>query len=352
MAKVAGPGMREEVMRLRSMRILLALLGLLAFCAVSPNQIVQSRVVGERDQACELVSLQIAVLTMNRGASLLRLLTSLSQASYGCATVDLLIAVDKAQLSKEHTKVLAIATEFRWQFGRKLVLRRVKQAGLSLGWFELPYSTNHDYLAIFEDDMQVNPHFYTFFTYLHAEGVLSGRNITGMCLHPDDWELHVAKNCNSHTHSPYLYESPEPCNWGPIWKTTEWSKYVDWVISLKDNGELPYIREDIALNWNLYLHEGQDVQSSWVWKYNWLYNKVQIRYTFKHCDSKFTDEIFFAINHKEPGAHFKRKRDINNDPKLLVFNCDLVLTQIAKNSHGFKPAPFPGYKRNMKSMHG
>jgi len=103
----------------------------------------------ERDQACELVSLQIAVLTMNRGASLLRLLTSLSQASYGCATVDLLIAVDKAQLSKEHTKVLAIATEFRCSSVENLFCAVLSKQGfhwVGLSFLTLRIMTTWQYL--------------------------------------------------------------------------------------------------------------------------------------------------------------------------------------------------------------
>ena len=45
--------------------------------------------------ACTLPSLQIAVLTLNRPRSLQRLLNSLTEATYGCAVVDLLIVVDK-----------------------------------------------------------------------------------------------------------------------------------------------------------------------------------------------------------------------------------------------------------------
>ena len=305
------------------------------------------------DTDCELPSLQVAVITFNRPRSLQRLLTSLTKAQYHCAKVDLLIVIDNpVKATSNNRLVVDLAQKHHWPHGSKIVIRRIRRAGLSLSWFELPYSTSHKYLAIFEDDMEVNPFYFDFFSILHAAGMLDGtKSPTGFCLHPNDWELYNKKDCHSSSFSRYLYESPEPCNWGPIWKTDEWAQFLEWVALTKEHGELPYIRNDTALNWNLYLDQGKDVQSSWVWKYNWLFNKVQIRYTFKTCDLLFPQEVFFAINHKEPGEHFKTKFDIENDPKLLAFDYALVISRLEAEK-SLQAAKFVGYGRNMKSLRG
>lgn len=301
---------------------------------------------------CDLPNLQVAVLTINRPQSLHRLLTSLTEVQYHCATVDLLIVVDKSAKTGANTEgVLELVKTYHWPHGSKTVMRRRKPAGLSTSWFELPYISSHKFLAIFEDDMQVSPFYFDFFSTLHTSGAFSGTGVTGFCLHPNDWELHNKKDCHSQSYSRYLYESPEPCNWGPIWKMEEWAKFLDWVAVTQEHGELPYIRNDTALNWNLYLDQGKDVQSSWVWKYNWLSRKVQIRYTFKTCDPSFPKEIFFAINHKEAGEHFKKKLDIDNDPNLLNFNYTFVVSSV-NSKNGLRPVKFAGYRKNMKSLRG
>ena len=299
---------------------------------------------------CNSPSLQLAVLTLNRAHSLQRLLNSLTEATYGCAVVDLLIVVDKGS-GTSAIEAVNVAKAQPWIHGSKVVIRRLKRVGLSTSWFELPYTSSHQYMAIFEDDMQVSPYFYEFFRTLHNAGVFSGTRTTGFCLHPNDWELDNEKDCRSRSHSRYLYESPEPCNWGPIWKMADWTEFLDWVSVTKERGVLPYIRNDTALNWNLYLDEGKDVQSSWVWKYNWLRNKVQVRYTFETCSRLFPKEVFFVINHKEPGEHFKIKYDLDNDPNLLIFDYNLVLNSL-QSENSWRPAKFAGYKQHMKSLRG
>lgn len=308
-------------------------------------------------KSCDSPSILIAVITFARPLSLQRLLDSLTVVNYQCATADLFISLDTeagfpdSAVKLARRKVIDISVTHQWPHGSKFVIKRTSHVGLSRSWFELPTASTRDYIAIFEDDMEVSIHFYDFFSMVQASGALFDSNTTGFCLHPNDWELPVPKNCHSNRSSHYLYKSPEPCNWGPVWKMSAWNKFLDWVISMKDKGELPYVTNDIALNWNMYLDQGKDVQSSWVWKYNFLYNKVQVRYTFKTCDEGFSQEIYFTINHKEPGENFKRKLDLNNEAWRLRFDYASVKTVMTR-THAFQPADFPGYSKNLKSLRG
>jgi len=302
-------------------------------------------------------SILILVLTSERPASLQRLLTSLANAEVTAKTViDLQINVDlpRNQARQTHHDCVRIARQFEWNRGRKTVFRRMAHAGLSQSWFEAPLSSSHKYISILEDDMELSPHFFSFFELLHVAKSLETEEITAVCLHPNDWEVRVDGGCGKAGQSQYLYLSPEPCNWGPIWKYEEWAKYVDWVLALKAENNLPYVPESIAYNYNKYLDDGKDVQSSWVWRYNLDFNKRQVRYSFTKCSNSFfhTDDKYFAINHKEPGEHFKNKLELQNDPSLLYFDITPVFQGLLSDEESLVPATFTGYKEFEKSMRG
>ena len=169
-------------------------------------------------------------------------------------------------------------------------------------------------------------------------------------LYPN-WEVHVKRPCQDEsTYSKVLYTSPEPCNWGPLWKTRQWMEYSAWVSRSKRLGQLPFVPEGISYNYNKYIREGKDVQSSWLWRYHFETSKTQVRYSFSHCAE--TEELYFAINHKEPGEHFKKKYNLQNDPCLLDFKFSAVQTRFALSDASFVPFPFAGYEIGASSMRG
>ncbi len=303
------------------------------------------------------IALLIVVLTATRHRSLDRLLSSLSSNDYGCCVVDIQINVDMSQLSPgatynldEHQRCLDVATRLHWPSGRKTIFRRLRHAGLSQSWFEATYNVEgFEYISIIEDDMQVSPSFFPVFAALHEHGTFAHTSVSAFCLHPSDWEVNVKVTCGDHEFSKILYESPEPCNWGPIWKYSAWREYLDWVFSMKESGYLPYVPENVSYNFNKYLRDGKDVQSSWVWRYNYDQGRRQVRYSFVKCLR--SEEIFLAINHKEPGEHFKAKLDLQNDPALLNFDLHSTL-KVLKRDSSFTPHPFHGYEKGRKSMRG
>jgi hypothetical protein len=299
---------------------------------------------------CTDPSLTIVVLTANRPSSLLRLLHSLSRATYGCARVDLTVHVDYAVDSREET--LRTSLEHPWAPGKKSVLPRVETAGLSKSWFESAYFSGMEYVMILEDDMQVSTQFYRVFRELHKRGALSGTTTSGFCLHPGDWEVNVPFSCTGNSASKYLYLSPEPCNWAPIWRATEWQAYVEWVTALKNHGSLPYVPERYSYNYNKYLREGQDVQSSWVWRYNFDTGKRFLRYSMSTCGKDTFKDTFLAINHKEVGTHFLKKVDIDTDTRKLNSNANRIIQKLDRERHAFVPSEFPGYVEDAQSLHG
>ena len=331
-----------------SKRILLACIVLLIFFALNA---IRYGIETPRPRVCTDPRLLITVLTYSRAESLGRLLTSLNSANYGCAQVDLHVHVDLQSFTNS-SRCAQVAQRVNWIHGRKTIFQRQKRIGLAQSWFEVPVSEHFEYLAVFEDDMEVSQHYYTFLNMLHRSGSLKSSRVTALCLHPDDWEVHVERPCQDEsTYSTVLYTSPEPCNWGPLWKMRQWIEYSAWVTRSKRLGQLPFVPEGISYNYNKYIREGKDVQSSWLWRYNFETSKTQVRYSFSHCAAE-TEELYFAINHKEPGEHFKKKYNLQNDPSLLDFEFSVVQSRFALSVASFVPFPFSGYETGASSMRG
>ncbi len=304
---------------------------------------------------CSDPSLRIIVLTATRHQSLSRLLSSISAVEYGCSPVDLQINVDISNPANESSldashKCVEIAHEKTWAYGSKQVFRRIRHAGLSQSWFESTYSGDAQYTLILEDDMEVSPHFYKLFSVFHIESSFMATHVTGFCLHPSDWEVEVKRTCDDRAYSRHLYLSPEPCNWGPVWKTNEWAEYIDWVFRMKASGELPYVPDIYSYEFNAYLRSGKDVQSSWVWAYNFETGKRQARYSFTKCSGYFKKEIFLAVNHKEPGEHFKKKSDELSESSFLQFDYQRAFHDLLDSQHSFTPFPFDHYEKGQTSL--
>mmetsp|Transcript_2765 Transcript_2765/g.9695 ORF Transcript_2765/g.9695 Transcript_2765/m.9695 type:complete len:348 (+) Transcript_2765:142-1185(+) len=288
--------------------------------------------------------LLIVVLTMNRPESLSRLLTSLANV-HTSFVVDMHIEIDFIKDIRNQAEIDAnsrcrkIAADFSWTSGKKTVRRRLKNVGLSLSWFEIPFSTNHQFVSILEDDMELSQNFFEFFIFLFQRGALDDSDVTGFCTHPGDWDINVHTQC-AEEYSPILYLSPEPCNWGPIWKYREWEKFTSWVFLMKSRGELPFVPDHVAFEYNDFLMLGKDVQSSWVWRYNFEFGKTQVRYSFERC-SFLVKELFLALNHKERGEHFAMEKEFLTDTMSLKFHLASLL-HILRNTK-LDPQPAPNY---------
>ena len=279
-------------------------------------------------------------MTAERHESLQRLLNSVKQARYSCSRVDLFINVDMSTFLLKTSAALQVATEFHWTLGTKTVLRRLAHAGLSQSWFELPYETDHDFIAVLEDDMELSANYFTILSTVLRYGVLDGADVTGFCMHPDDWEINVHSQCDDERYSRLFYETPEPCNWGPVWKQKEWQEYNNWVFKMKARGELPYVEKSMGFNWNRYLDEGLDVQSPWVWRYHYDTGKRVVRYSTGDCSGQKSESLYLAVNHKEPGEHFTHKFSDHTAATLLQFSTRDFIKVLKADKNAFRVRPF------------
>ena len=293
--------------------------------------------------------LQIVVLTMNREISLRRLLTSLARARYHNQRVDLFINIDKpVSVDRERDRVIATSRRFRWDHGKKSLVVRSQHFGLAQSWFKaVSEMEGYEFIAILEDDVQVHKEFYTFFALVEYHGVMRRETSSAFCLHPDDWEVSVRQRCDP-SFSPVFYESPEPCNWGPIWKSEEWREYFAYVRQLQSKAKLPIVPENISYNYNMYLALKLDVQSPWVWRYNWERSRRHIRY-HSGCTGQDPSVVFMAENHAEAGEHFTKSANVGRLKPRVARNLN-QLSRLLLSPKAYKTQPFSGYDAFAKPL--
>jgi len=312
---------------------------------------LSSQYVLERKQ-CEAPTLHIAVLTMSRADSLRRLTVSLKRAYYGCAQVHLSFYIDMPPNAQYHDdRTMRLVSSFAWPYGEKYIVLQPQNVGLAKSWFSVKIGEMDDYVLILEDDMELSAYFYVFFSNLEVHGLFADENITSLCLHPGDWEINIDVNCKTSTMWNAIYETPEPCNWAPIWRARSWRAYMRWIDEMKTHNRRPYVPHEIAYNYNIYLDKLYDVQSPWVWRYNWENGQRSIRYSFSKCDSLLREQ-YLAVNHKESGLHFpSKKRSFFAQKRKLVSNKSvlermnaIMFKEADEYGRSIRPYSFKNYK--------
>ena len=252
------------------------------------------------------VRLLVVILTARRPESLKRLFDSLLRAEYGGVVVDIMIHIDGVE--NDHSlreRTIELAQMARWPHGKKILTVEKEKIGLRKSWLSVSPQLVHTHVAIFEDDMEVSSQFYALFKYTYESNYFS--QSTAFCLHPSDWELKVIeeRECQvNEVPDVQFYTTPEPCNWGPIWSSVAWRNFKRWAHDLGNTGLQPFTPTEIGFNYNKYLKLGKDVQSPWVWRYNWELSQVQLRYTMTCSGSPRARKYHMAVNHREPGNNF------------------------------------------------
>ena len=285
---------------------------------------------------CSDAPLDIVVLTMNRGDSFKRLLDSLSNSDYGCAPIDLMIYIDAQNYPisrneiEDEDKVVEIALSYKWTHGKKKIHRRLRNAGLRIAWLEsmhLHKSEEEGYIAFFEDDMEVSSQWYTFFQLVQKSGVFdTNNNITSLCLHPlvpsgTSIDMQCSKR-KIEKESLVLDTNQFTCSWGPIWKRSHWKHLMEGSHNLDRQNKLPYVPLNVkdGKTINSYLRRGFDIQSAYVKRFLAENSFITLTYSLTTCfpENKDITKTFFAINHKEAGVNYGRKKNLNTEESLLV----------------------------------
>lgn len=170
-------------------------------------------------------SIPIVAVGYNRAKSLARLLSSLSKADYLGDDVPLIISIDRCDTNQD---VLAVANNFVWQFGEKIIRYQAANLGLrkhilQCGDLALKYGN----IIVLEDDLYVSPLFYSYARqasefYQHDDHIggvsLYSHSINVGCGYPflplDDG------------YDNYFFQFAS--SWGQLWSKQQWQAFRNW----------------------------------------------------------------------------------------------------------------------------
>lgn len=254
------------------------------------------------------MKIPIVVIAYNRDYSLNRLLESLNKAHYD-DKVDLFISIDKS----DNPKVIQVATEFKWEYGDKNIIKHEEQLGLKnhiLNAGDLVYE--YDAIIMLEDDLIVSKSFYKY-ARESVEFYKSDTNIGGISL----YTYGISEFADYRTFIPLqdeadVYFMNVPSSWGQIWTKNQWKSFKEWFHSGKYN-ERSYkgVIPDFALSWG---------ESSWK-KYFYMYiaeNKKYIVYP----------RIALSTNMADVGTHHKTKSTAHQSILMGCFNRKYVFKKL------------------------
>ncbi|PFH46875.1 hypothetical protein AMATHDRAFT_153555 [Amanita thiersii Skay4041] len=252
--------------------------------------------------------IDITVITQNRPHSLTRLLSSLSHGLFYGDTVN--VRVNLEQSSDSET--LSIIDNFTWIHGVVAVHHRIIHGGLLPAVIESWYPhTNHDFVVLLEDDVELSPLFYGWikmcvlrYRYGHSRNMSS--QLFGISLYQQKHlELPIngrqrfnarslfLQNDHPFPSTPYL--SPVPCSWGAVYFPEHWREFHEY-LSIRFSERVMDISRTIV----------PDVRSN-SWAGSW--KKYFIEFVFLRgyvmLYPNFDNFTSLSTNHLEVGSHVK-----------------------------------------------
>ncbi|CAA7267399.1 unnamed protein product [Cyclocybe aegerita] len=253
-------------------------------------------------------NVEIAVITKDRPASLLRLLGSLQNAHYFGDQISLRINVEQDCDSNS----LRIIEQTSWPYGRVFVHHRVIHGGLLPAVVESWYPhTNDSYGVLLEDDVEVSPLFYawikmTLLRYRYGKPQNRLVQLFGVSLYQQKHlELPIEGrqpfNPRSlfslvglpETNTPYL--SQVPCSWGALYFPEQWREFHDY-LAVRFTETALTMDEDVVPN----------VRSNY-WTKSWKKFFIELIYLRGYLMLYPNYDAFLSLstNHLEVGSHVK-----------------------------------------------
>lgn len=179
----------------------------------------------------------IVVVTYNRINSLKRLLKSIGTAYYVDNDIPLIISID---YSKINDKIVRVAEEFQWKYGKKYVIQHEENLGLRKHILECGnYSKEYGAVIILEDDLVVAPNFYEFASKAQ-QYYRDDDRIAGIALYSHEWNGYVRKSFNPIVKDGDIYFGQFGVSWGQCWSEKQWNEFKMWydnhpILELQDN---------------------------------------------------------------------------------------------------------------------
>lgn len=243
----------------------------------------------------------IVAVGYNRPDSIKQLLQSLLCAEYGDDTVDLVVSIDKGQRQQE---IISAAERLNWPHGEKIIRAFPERQGLRSHILQCGDLTEkYDAVIVFEDDLLVAPHFYSYVKQA-IERYAEDDRIAGISLYKHQTHPGVNRPFEPANNGYDVYLQQFAMSWGQCWTKKMWKQFRDWYNQNenKDLGEGNLLPTYIA-HWN---------------KQSWL--KYYMRYIVE-TDKYFIYPYFsLSTNASDVGEHC---RIPNNDFQVALQEGDL-----------------------------
>ena len=224
----------------------------------------------------------IVVVAYNRPKSLLRLLNSLAGADYPNKKIDLIISIDK---SDDNEDVLAIAKNFKWDFGNKIINYQETNLGLKAHILKCgDFSNTYGAVIVLEDDLFVSPNFYNY-TRAALQFSRDKEYIGGISLYNHLLNVHTMDNFAAIEDIYDNWYFQFASSWGQAWSKDQWKGFSHWL------NKNPDINNNIKIPLNV---------RSWSEK-SWL--KYNIAYLIEKDQYFLYPKISLTTNFSDAGTH-------------------------------------------------
>ncbi|MCY3414839.1 MAG: hypothetical protein INQ03_24525 [Candidatus Heimdallarchaeota archaeon] len=229
----------------------------------------------------------IIIVAFNRSDSLLRLLSSVSNAVYP-EDVTLIISIDKG----DNQDVIEVANNFEWNKGVKEVICHEVNLGvrkhiLSCGDLTSRYGS----VIVLEDDLVVSPMFYQYATqaanYYDKEERIAG--ISLYSIQVNIWQKLPFTPLIDES-DVFFLQMPE--SWGQLWTSDQWNTFKKW-----------YADHNLNLN---ELHVPNSIKR---WK-DTAWSKLFVEYMVRNDLYFVYPRESLSTNYGDAGAHFKNQTNV------------------------------------------
>lgn len=227
----------------------------------------------------------IVVVAYNRPESLKRLLVSLSKALYK-SDVTLIISIDFCAL--ENSNVNAVANNFTWEFGDKIVLNNKTNLGLRKHVIKCgDLTSDYDTIIMLEDDLIVSPYFYQY-----AQESVSfysdDENIGGISLYCHQVNVNCKKRFEPLADGYDVFWLMFASSWGQIWTSNQWLQFKSWYLDKTQAKDFSLL-SDYINKWP---------ESSWLKYFNLYLLQKNKYFIYPRCS--------YSTNFSDVGTNVKK----------------------------------------------
>lgn len=272
--------------------------------SASENEVTREKGVDISDEPVA----RLIVMTMDRAASLQRLLASLSAANYGEDTVDLDIWIDRRNEGEVNEEVLHASRKVMWKHGTKTIHKRTVNAGLYQQWI---YTWNitaetTEVAVILEDDLEVSPAFYQWLRVARAayaqDPEVAAFTLQRSTLRPRQRRGFTGPLKIPKEHPVFKYRLLG--TWGFAPQRDQWVEFRKWFEEKRAHGEKPYVNGLMTTNW--YKSQEVDGFAPNMWSQWWI--KFVDEKNYFTVTAHLPDGTTLAANWRESGLHYSKKR--------------------------------------------